>query len=109
VSTTPGWTFISNHGHVLLAVAAEPDVRMRDLADRIGITERAVQLILNDLVDGGYVERTRVGRRNTYRVVAGRPFRHPAEAGHTVDELVGLFVPAASRDDRLRREQQLVE
>lgn len=91
VSTAPGWTFLSNHGHVLLAVSADPEIRIRDLATRIGITERAVQLILNDLVGEGYVERTRVGRRNSYRVVPDRPFRHRLEAGHSVDELVAVF------------------
>lgn len=97
VSPAPGWTFLSNHGHVLLGVVADPTARMRDLADRIGITERAVQLILNDLVSSGYLERTRTGRRNTYRLVVGQPFRHPAEAGHSVDELVALFsTPALS-------------
>jgi len=96
VSTGAGWTFLSNHGHVLLAVAAGPTLRIRDIAEHVGITERAVQLILNDLVDGGYVERTRAGRRNSYRVVQGLPFRHPLEAGHTVDELLAVFVPHPS-------------
>jgi DNA-binding IclR family transcriptional regulator len=96
VSVTPGWTFLSNHGHVLLAVVADPTVRIRDVAEQIGITERAVQLILNDLVDAGYVERTRVGRRNSYRVHTGRPFRHPAEAARSVDELIRVFRPNLS-------------
>jgi DNA-binding Lrp family transcriptional regulator len=89
-----GWTFLSNHGHLLVAVATDPSLRIRDLADRVGITERAAQLILNDLVEGGYLLRTRVGRRNEYEVVRDRPFRHPAEAGHTIDELLALFAPA---------------
>ncbi len=89
----PGWTFLSNHGHVFLTVARDPDARMRDIAARVGITERAAQLIIADLVTGGYVERTRVGRRNTYKIVPGQPFRHPAEAGRLVDELVEIFSP----------------
>jgi len=93
--STAGWTFLSNHGHVLVAIATDRTQRIRDLADRVGITERAAQLILNDLVEGGYLVRTRVGRRNEYEVVRDRPFRHPAEAGHTVDELIGLFAPVA--------------
>jgi predicted ArsR family transcriptional regulator len=99
VSSAPGWTFLSNHGHVLLALAADPDLLIRDLAAQIGITERAVQLIVNDLVDGGYVTRTRVGRRNTYAVTQGRPFRHPREAGHSVDELVAVFIAASASQD----------
>lgn len=88
---TPNWTFLSNHGHVLLVIARDPDSRMRDIAEKVGITERAAQLIVADLVSGGYIERTRVGRRNTYRLVPGQPFRHPAEAGRLVDELVAIF------------------
>lgn len=94
--STRRWTLLSNHGHVLLAVAQDPDARIRDVADRVGITERAVQLIVNDLVVDGYLERVRVGRRNTYRLTGDRPFRHPVEAGHTVDELLRLFAPSAA-------------
>ena len=85
------WTFLSNHAHVLLAVARDADLRVRDIAQRVGITERATQMIIADLVTGGYVARERVGRRNTYRVVPHRPFRHPLEAGHSVDELVAVL------------------
>ncbi len=86
-----GWTFLSNHGHVLLAVGHDPTARVRDLADRVGITERSAQLILNDLVDDGYVSRTRTGRRNTYALSSGMPFRHPLEDSQSVDGLVALF------------------
>lgn len=86
-----GWTFLSNHGHVLLAVGQDPMARVRDLADRVGITERSAQQILNDLVDDGYVRRTRTGRRNTYAVSSGMPFRHPLEDGQSVDGLLALF------------------
>ncbi len=85
------WTFLSNHGHVLLAVVEDPDARIRDIAERVGITERAAQLIIGDLVEAGYVERTRVGRRNSYRIAEQRPFRHPAESGRFVDDLVAIF------------------
>ncbi len=74
----PSFFLLTNHGQVLLAVAEKPDVRIREIADRVGITERATQTILNDLVGAGYVERTRVGRRNTYTVDPGKPFPHPA-------------------------------
>lgn len=86
-----GWTFLSNHGHVLLAVGQDPTARVRDLADRVGITERSAQQILNDLVDDGYVLRTRTGRRNSYALSSGKPFRHPLEAGQSVDGLLALF------------------
>jgi predicted transcriptional regulator len=90
------WTFLSNHGHVLLAIGQDPTVRIRDVADRVGITERSAQQILNDLVADGYVLRTRTGRRNTYELSPGMPFRHPLEDGQTVDGLLALFgaVPA---------------
>jgi predicted ArsR family transcriptional regulator len=96
------WTFLSNHGHVLLALAEDPDARIRDVAERVGITERAAQLIIGDLVTAGYLTRHRVGRRNTYRISAQRPFRHPAESGRLVDDLVAIFrrtPPAQSEPD----------
>jgi hypothetical protein len=85
------WTFLTNHGHVLLAIAADPHARLRDLAERVGITERAAQLIVADLERSGYVAKRRVGRRNHYTVVRGRRFRHPAEADGSVDELLAIF------------------
>lgn len=88
---TPRWTFLTNHAHVLLAVAADPDVRMRDVALRVGVTERAVQAIVADLVEAGYLTRDRVGRRNRYTVDPAGPFRHPAEADHRIGELLALF------------------
>ncbi len=85
------WTFLTNHGHVLLAIAENADIRLRDIAERVGITERAAQLIVSDLERGGYVVKQRVGRRNHYTVVRGRGFRHPAEADRTVDALLAIF------------------
>jgi DNA-binding IclR family transcriptional regulator len=82
------WTFLSNHAHALLLLAADPDTRVRDLAARIGITERATQRILADLQDGGYLGRERVGRRNRYRLELDQPMRHPVERSHTVRDLV---------------------
>ena len=91
VEARPTWTFLTNHGHVLIAVAADRDTRVRDIAERVGITERAVQGILDDLERGGYLERERLGRRNRYTLRAGGRFRHPAEQGHAIDELLRLF------------------
>ena len=97
---TPGrgrWTFLSNHGHVLVCLATDPTARGRDVADRVGITERAAQAIINDLVEGGYVERTRVGRRNHYRINQHGPLRHPCEQPHNIGELLDLVTSAAKK------------
>jgi DNA-binding IclR family transcriptional regulator len=87
----PRWTFLTNYGHVLLCIARDPEVRMRDIAAQVGITERAAQAIVGDLVDDGYLERSRTGRRNTYEVHADAPMRHPASAGHSVGELLSVL------------------
>jgi DNA-binding IclR family transcriptional regulator len=85
----PGtWTFLSNHGHVLLCLAAEPGIRVRDVALRVGITERAVLRILGELESAGYLSREHAGRRTRYRLQLDRPMRHPVEAGHAVRDLV---------------------
>ena len=74
------WTFLTNHAHVLICVHEDTSIRTRDMAVRVGITERAVQRIISDLCEGGYLTRTREGRRNHYGVHAERPLRHPVEA-----------------------------
>lgn len=84
----PAWTFLTNHGHVLLCVARGPGVRIRDIASAVGITERAAQRIVGDLVAAGYLTRVRVGRRNRYEVHPELPLRHPLERGHEVGELL---------------------
>ncbi|MGZ6079995.1 MAG: helix-turn-helix transcriptional regulator [Myxococcaceae bacterium] len=71
------WNFLTNHAHVLLCVWEDPEARVRDIATRVGITERAVQRILQELETDGYLVRERVGRRNRYRVRGDRPLRHP--------------------------------
>lgn len=85
------WTFLTNHGHVLLAVAMNPDIRVKELARTVGITTRHAQLILRDLEDAGYVHRERVGRATHYTVHSSRPFRHPTAAAHQVQELIAIF------------------
>jgi len=85
------WTFLTNHGHVLLCITADPGIRGREIAERVGITERAVQTIIADLVREGYVTRTRVGRRNHYQVNPELPLRHPVESSHRIGELLGLI------------------
>lgn len=71
------WNFLTNHAHVLLCVWEDPEARVRDIATRVGITERAVQRILQELETDAYLVRERIGRRNRYRVRGDRPLRHP--------------------------------
>ncbi len=85
------WTFFTNHAHVLFCLAEDPEVRIRDLATLVGITERAVQRILRELAEDGYLKVSREGRRNRYVIQAKRPLRHPVEAGLTVRELLAFF------------------
>ena len=89
-ATKPTWTFLTNHGHVLVCIATDPGVRGRDIAARVGITERATQAIIADLVGEGYVTRTRIGRRNRYEINPDRPLRHPVEQPHSIGELLRL-------------------
>lgn len=83
------WTFLTNHAHVVICLSRDPHLRIRDLAVDLGITERAVQRIVSELVAAGYLEVDKEGRRNHYRVRGDRPLRHPVEAGTTVADLVG--------------------
>jgi predicted ArsR family transcriptional regulator len=85
---TKSWTFLTNHAQVLLCLAETHDIRLRDVAERIGITERATQRILADLVEAGYVKTVRVGRRNHYTVDRDRAMRHTAQIGYEVDVLL---------------------
>lgn len=82
------WTFLTNHAHVLVCVAQDPGVRLRDIAERVGITERAAQRIISDLVEGGYLVRHRDGRRNHYELNVDLPLRHPLEQDRQVGELL---------------------
>jgi hypothetical protein len=98
------WTFLSNHAHVLICIAQEPEVRLREVAARVGITERAVQRIVADLEEGGYLSHTRRGRRNYYELHADQPFRHPVAAHRDVSLLLYLILGPAlpNRSDRAR-------
>lgn len=101
---SPGWTFLTNHGHVLLCIADNPRLRLRDIAERVGITERSAQAIVTDLEAGGYIRRRRVGRRNEYELDRTRPMRHPLEAHHDVGELIeGLAHADRTQRSRGRR------
>lgn len=95
------WTFLTNYSHVLLCIAADPSIRLREVAERVGITERAAQRIVADLIEAGYLESTRQGRRNQYRVNSSLPLRHPLEEQNQVKALLALIHPATphGRDD----------
>jgi DNA-binding MarR family transcriptional regulator len=85
------WTFVTNHTQVLLCLARDPDMRLRDVAETVGITERAAQRIVAELVEAGYLERTRVGRRNRYTINGQTAMRHRAQLGHEIGELLDLL------------------
>ena len=87
---THSWTFITNHGHVLLCLAHDPDLTVREVAQLVGITERAVIRIIGELEEGGVIERTREGRRNHYTINKDAPLRHELEKHRAVGDLVRL-------------------
>ena len=87
-----GWTFLTNHAHVLLVIAHEPEAVMRTVAKSVGITERAVQRIVADLEKAGYIQRLRRGRQNSYKVRAGMNLRHPIERHRHVSDLIALLI-----------------
>ncbi|TXK61018.1 winged helix-turn-helix domain-containing protein [Alkalisalibacterium limincola] len=91
--TSNGWTFLSNHTHVLVCLASEGDPTLREIAARVGVTERAVQRIVAELEQAGVVERRREGRRNVYRLNTDVPLRHPLEAHCRVGDLIHAILP----------------
>ncbi|WP_328864054.1 helix-turn-helix transcriptional regulator [Streptomyces virginiae] len=96
------WTFLTSHARVLLALARDPEVRLREVAETCVLTERTVQAIVADLEQEGYLTRVRHGRRNHYHISPGAQFRHPAEAGRDIADLLSLFAddPPAPRAPR---------
>lgn len=85
------WTFFSNHGHVYFLLATEPDIVLREVAALVGITERSVQGIVQDLEDAGYIKKEKVGRANQYKIFSGKTLRHPLEKNVLLKELVKLI------------------
>ena len=85
------WTFLTNHAHVLICVARQPGIRLRDVAGTVGITERTAQRIVGELVEAGYLKRTRDGRRNHYEVEPDLPLRHPLESNHSIGEILEVL------------------
>ena len=88
--TGQGWTFLTNHSHVLICLVREPNLRLRDVAERVGITERGVHRIINDLEEAGVLTRNRDGRRNHYEVNTSLHLRHPIEAHCTISEFLEI-------------------
>ena len=86
-----GWTFLSNHGHVLVHLHRNPESRVKEIAEAVGITERRAQSILADLEESGYVTIARAGRRNSYTVNSRLKFRHPAESAKPISALLKIF------------------
>ena len=98
-----GWKFFTNHALVLLAVAADPEILLREIAEAVGITERAAHRIIGDLEDGGYISRERKGRRNYYQVhpeaVLSQPgLNHPMLKGRSMGQLAAQYLAAGRRD-----------
>ena len=91
-TTGTTWTFLTNHSHVLILLHSSPEIVLREVAARVGITERAVQRIIHDLESEGFIERERVGRRNRYKVQVNEPLRHPIESHRKIGDLLGLIL-----------------
>ena len=106
-----GWTFLTNHSHVLLSIAENKEIRLRDVAEKVGITERAAQRIVADLIKAGYLSSTKVGRRNRYEVHPSQPLRHPVEQHCRVQSILQMVAPStkgsASGFNRSRTERDL--
>jgi len=94
------WTFVTSHTQVLLCLARDPEIRLRDVADRVGITERAAQRIVTDLVEAGYVARTRIGRRNRYTINPAVHMRHDAQQGQPIGSLLDVLQTNPQADTR---------
>ena len=96
------WTFLSNHTHVLVCIARNPDARVRDIADRVGITERAIQRIIAELEETGFLSHRRLGRRNRYTIHPDKTLRHELEAGVSIRGLLASIVSAEQLDHATR-------
>lgn len=100
----PAWVFLSNHAHVLLCIARDPDSRTRDIAEQVGITERAAQRIVADLVAGEYLTRTKIGRRNRYEINRHGHLRHPVFNEFEIGPLLDILDTAdGARPEPVRR------
>lgn len=96
------WTFLTNHARVLISIAESPGIRLRDIAGRIGITERATQRIVSELEEAGYLSHEREGRRNRYHLRTEAPLRHPLEQDIEIGQLLDFFVGCTIEPDATR-------
>ncbi|QDV64209.1 hypothetical protein V7x_19780 [Crateriforma conspicua] len=96
IPTAHRWTFLTNHAHVLIVLHGQPDLVLREVAVRVGITERAVQRIVQELEEEGFLRREKVGRQNHYHVITDQPLRHPIEAHRDIGDLLELITKAGS-------------
>lgn len=91
------WTFLSNHAHVLVCVAKNPDVRLSEVAALVGVRERTVHRIVHELIDAGYISVTKDGRNNVYSVDLDKPLRHPLEADHNIQAIIAPLLKKVRR------------
>ncbi len=91
------WTVLSNHGIALVCVARDPGIRLRDLADRMGVSDRTAFGVVDDLIEGGYLRRYKDGNRNRYEINPEAPLRHPTMDDHWVGELLVVLTPKSCR------------
>ncbi len=91
MNTAPNFAFLTNHGKTMLLIAHDPRIRMRDVADRLGITERATQRIVADLAEAGYIDRQREGRRNVYSVQTEMPLGLPTQRDVDIRSLLAIL------------------
>jgi hypothetical protein len=97
------WTFLTNHARVLVCIAHDPGIRLRDIAAAVGITERSAYAIVNDLTDATYVVKERDGRRNRYQIQADRPLRDSLSREATIGEMLDLLVEPPPRGRGAKR------
>jgi predicted transcriptional regulator len=97
IESAQNWTFLSNHAHVLVCVAKNPDMRLSEVAELVGVRERTVHRIVHELIDAGYISVTKVGRNNVYSVDLDKPLRHPLEAEHNIQAIVAPLLKKAKR------------
>ncbi len=104
-NSRPAWAFLTNHAQVLICIAHDPGVRLRDIGARVGITERAAHRIVAELADGGYISRERNGRRNHYTVNTHFPLPDPIVREQKVGELLAILTRPPASDRRGSRSQ----
>jgi DNA-binding IclR family transcriptional regulator len=91
----PEWTFLSNHAHILICISQQPDIRLSEVADLVGIRERSVHRIVHELSESGYISVSKVGRNNVYEVHLDLPLRHPLEATHSIRAIISPLLKKA--------------